>query len=70
MLSQLFHVLITFFLVDSPETSMAKVTVETAHSSLKMRAASQLPAVGPEDDLTGMLLQVSFINCLFWITGV
>uniref|UniRef100_A0A8D3D451 Integrator complex subunit 1 n=1 Tax=Scophthalmus maximus TaxID=52904 RepID=A0A8D3D451_SCOMX len=43
---------------DSAETSKAKVTVETPHSSVKMRAASQLPAVGPEDDLTGMLLQI------------
>lgn len=31
-----------------------------SHSSVKMRAAAQLPAVGPEDDLTGMLLQVGF----------
>uniref|UniRef100_A0A671TYR0 Integrator complex subunit 1 n=1 Tax=Sparus aurata TaxID=8175 RepID=A0A671TYR0_SPAAU len=43
---------------DSAETSKIKVTVETPHSSVKMRAASQLPAVGPDDDLTGMLLQI------------
>uniref|UniRef100_A0A3B4V4F3 Integrator complex subunit 1 n=1 Tax=Seriola dumerili TaxID=41447 RepID=A0A3B4V4F3_SERDU len=43
---------------DSAESSKAKVTVETPHSSVKMRAASQLPAVGPDDDLTGMLLQI------------
>ncbi|XP_075894686.1 integrator complex subunit 1 isoform X1 [Nelusetta ayraudi] len=43
---------------DSAETSKAKVTVEMSHSSVKMRAAAQLPAVGPEDDLTGMLLQI------------
>lgn len=48
------------FLTDSAETSKAKVTVEMSHSSVKMRAAAQLPAVGPEDDLTGMLLQVGF----------
>uniref|UniRef100_A0A3P9D6L9 Integrator complex subunit 1 n=1 Tax=Maylandia zebra TaxID=106582 RepID=A0A3P9D6L9_9CICH len=43
---------------DSSETSKAKVTVETPHSSVKMRAATQLPVVGPDDDLTGMLLQI------------
>ncbi|KAA8585305.1 hypothetical protein FQN60_003999 [Etheostoma spectabile] len=43
---------------DSAEKSKAKVTVETPHSSVKMRAASQLPPVGPDDDLTGMLLQI------------
>lgn len=43
---------------DSLETSKAKVTVETAHSCVKMRTAAQLPAVRPDDDLTGMLLQV------------
>ncbi|XP_062264051.1 integrator complex subunit 1 isoform X1 [Platichthys flesus] len=43
---------------DASETSKAKVTVETPHSSVKMRAGSQLPEVGPDDDLTGMLLQI------------
>ncbi|MEQ2221850.1 Integrator complex subunit 1 [Ilyodon furcidens] len=43
---------------DSLETSKAKVTLETPHSSVKMRATTQLPSVGPEDDLTGMLLQI------------
>uniref|UniRef100_A0A3B4FN49 Integrator complex subunit 1 n=1 Tax=Pundamilia nyererei TaxID=303518 RepID=A0A3B4FN49_9CICH len=43
---------------DSSETSKAKVTVETPHSSVKMRGATQLPVVGPDDDLTGMLLQI------------
>lgn len=47
-----------YFLIDSAETSKAKVTVEMSHSSVKMRAATQLPAVGPDEDLTGMLLQV------------
>lgn len=28
------------------------------HSSVKMRAATQLPVIGPDEDLTGMLLQV------------
>lgn len=53
------------FLTDSAETSKAKVTVEMSHSSVKMRAAGQLPAVTPEDDLTGMLIQVgldTFLN--------
>lgn len=52
-------------LTDSAETSKAKVTVEMPHSSVKMRAASRLPEVGPEDDLTGMLLQVEFTNSYF-----
>uniref|UniRef100_A0A3P8TH16 Integrator complex subunit 1 n=1 Tax=Amphiprion percula TaxID=161767 RepID=A0A3P8TH16_AMPPE len=56
-----FHALLSSSLParrDSAETSKVKVTVETPHSSVKMRAASQLPAVGPDDDLTGMLLQI------------
>uniref|UniRef100_A0A672ZW68 Integrator complex subunit 1 n=1 Tax=Sphaeramia orbicularis TaxID=375764 RepID=A0A672ZW68_9TELE len=55
-----FHALLSSSLPprrDSAEASKAKVTVETPHSSVKMRAANQL-AVGPEDDLTGMLLQI------------
>ena len=55
----------TSLMTDMAETTKAKVTVETPHSSVKMRAASQLPAVGPDDDLTGMLLQVGFISSLF-----
>ncbi|XP_062303542.1 integrator complex subunit 1 isoform X1 [Osmerus eperlanus] len=43
---------------DSAEVSRAKVTVETPHSSVKMRAANQMPAIGPDDDLTGMLAQM------------
>ncbi|CAG12235.1 unnamed protein product, partial [Tetraodon nigroviridis] len=43
---------------DSVETSKAKVTVEMSHSSLKMRAAAQLPVIGPDDDLTGILVQI------------
>ncbi|KAK7940544.1 hypothetical protein WMY93_003870 [Mugilogobius chulae] len=42
---------------DSSEASKAKVTVEQAPSSVKMRAATQLN-IGPEDDLTGILLQI------------
>lgn len=53
-------------LTDSAETSKAKVTVETPHSSVKMRAASQLPEVRPDDDLTSMLLQVGFSNFFFY----
>lgn len=41
----------------------AKVTVETPSGSLKMRA-NQIPVIGPEDDLTGMLLQVGMYLCL------
>lgn len=48
-----------FFLADSVETSKAKVTVEMSHSSVKMRAAAQLPVIKPDDDLTGVLLQVA-----------
>ncbi|KAK9534706.1 hypothetical protein VZT92_007136 [Zoarces viviparus] len=43
---------------DSAETSQASVAVEAPHSSVKLRAASQLPEVGPDDDLPGMLLQI------------
>nr|XP_020466080.1 integrator complex subunit 1 isoform X2 [Monopterus albus] len=43
---------------DSAETSKARVAVDSSHSSVKMRAASQLPAVEPDDDLTGRLLQI------------
>ncbi|XP_056870857.1 integrator complex subunit 1 isoform X1 [Takifugu flavidus] len=43
---------------DSVETSKAKVTVEMSHSSVKMRAAAQLPVIKPDDDLTGILLQI------------
>ncbi|CAB1341759.1 unnamed protein product [Coregonus sp. 'balchen'] len=42
---------------DSTEVNRAKVTVETPSCSLKMRA-NQIPVIGPEDDLTGMLLQM------------
>uniref|UniRef100_A0A8C1J140 Integrator complex subunit 1 n=1 Tax=Cyprinus carpio TaxID=7962 RepID=A0A8C1J140_CYPCA len=43
---------------DSSEMSRAKVTVETPHGSVKMRAVSQVPVIGPEDDLAGILLQL------------
>uniref|UniRef100_A0AAV2KDQ3 Integrator complex subunit 1 n=1 Tax=Knipowitschia caucasica TaxID=637954 RepID=A0AAV2KDQ3_KNICA len=42
---------------DSSEASKAKVTVEQAPSSMKTRAAPQLN-ISPEDDLTGILLQI------------
>lgn len=32
--------------------------MEMSPSSVKMRAAAQLPVIGPDDDLTGVLLQV------------
>ncbi|XP_037545218.1 integrator complex subunit 1 [Nematolebias whitei] len=56
-----FHTLLSSSLPprrDSLETTKAKVTVEPPHGSVRMRTATQLPAVGPEDDLTGMLLQI------------
>uniref|UniRef100_A0A8C1WSC8 Integrator complex subunit 1 n=1 Tax=Cyprinus carpio TaxID=7962 RepID=A0A8C1WSC8_CYPCA len=43
---------------DSSEVSRAKVTVEAPHGSVKMRAVSQVPVIGPEDDLAGILLQL------------
>lgn len=52
-----------FNLTDSTEVNRAKVTVETPSGSLKMRA-NQIPVIGPEDDLTGMLLQVGMYLCL------
>lgn len=45
-------------LADSAESSRVKVTVETPHSSVKMRAVSQVPVISPDDDLTAVLLQV------------
>lgn len=56
-----FHTLLSSSLPprrDSTEVSKAKVTVETPHSSMRMRAANQIPVIGPDDDLTGMLLQI------------
>uniref|UniRef100_A0A8B9LSR4 Integrator complex subunit 1 n=1 Tax=Astyanax mexicanus TaxID=7994 RepID=A0A8B9LSR4_ASTMX len=43
---------------DSAEVSRAKVTVETPHGSVKMRTLGQVPVIGPEDDLAGVLLQL------------
>lgn len=43
---------------DSSEVNRAKVNVETPHGSVKMRAVSQVPVIGPEDDLAGVLLQL------------
>ncbi|XP_076000277.1 integrator complex subunit 1 isoform X3 [Genypterus blacodes] len=42
---------------DTTDASKSKVTVETPHSSLQ-RAASQIPTIGLEDDLTGIMLQI------------
>ncbi|XP_028310866.1 integrator complex subunit 1 [Gouania willdenowi] len=56
-----FHTLLSSSLPprrDSCESSKVKVTMETPHSSVKMRGASHLPVVSPDDDLTGMLLQI------------
>lgn len=49
---------IAFAQTDSSEGNRAKVTVENPHGSVKMRGANQIPVIGPDDDLTGMLLQV------------
>lgn len=43
---------------DSAEASRVKVTVEPPHSSVKMRAVSQVPVISPDDDLATILLQV------------
>ncbi|XP_057202445.1 integrator complex subunit 1 isoform X1 [Triplophysa rosa] len=43
---------------DSSDVSKAKVTVETPHGSVKMRAVSQVPVIGPDDDLAAILLQL------------
>lgn len=47
-----------YHLADGVETSRVKVSVETPHSSVKMRAMSQVPVISPDDDLTTVLLQV------------
>ncbi|XP_077474311.1 integrator complex subunit 1 isoform X2 [Stigmatopora argus] len=43
---------------DAAETSKAKVTVEPPHGSVKIRAATQLPTIGPDDDLAGLMLRI------------
>uniref|UniRef100_A0A4W4DNX1 DUF3677 domain-containing protein n=1 Tax=Electrophorus electricus TaxID=8005 RepID=A0A4W4DNX1_ELEEL len=43
---------------DSAEVGRTKLSVETPHGSVKMRSPSQLPVIGPEDDLTSVLLQL------------
>lgn len=43
---------------DSSELNKAKVTVETPHGSVKRRVVSQVPVIGPDDDLAGILLQL------------
>ncbi|KAA0705456.1 Integrator complex subunit 1 [Triplophysa tibetana] len=43
---------------DSSDVSKAKVTVETPHGSVKMRTVSQVPVIGPDDDLAAILLQL------------
>ncbi|XP_056609183.1 integrator complex subunit 1 isoform X2 [Triplophysa dalaica] len=43
---------------DSADVSKAKVTVETPHGSVKMRTVSQVPVIGPDDDLAAILLQL------------
>ncbi|XP_041941283.1 integrator complex subunit 1 isoform X1 [Alosa sapidissima] len=56
-----FHSLLSASLpprTDAAEVSKAKVTVETPHGSVKMRTTTQLPVIGPEDDLTAILLQL------------
>lgn len=51
---------------DSAEVSRMKVTVEPPHSSVKMRAMSQVPVISPEDDLTAVLLQVLVMSLLIF----
>ncbi|XP_028842567.1 integrator complex subunit 1 isoform X2 [Denticeps clupeoides] len=56
-----FHALLSASLTpqkDSAEVSRAKVTLETVHPSVKMRAANQVPVIGPEDDLAAIFLQM------------
>lgn len=55
-----------FDLADSAESSRVKVTVETPHSSVKMRAVSQVPVISPDDDLTTVLLQVLLMLLLMF----
>ncbi|XP_062868566.1 integrator complex subunit 1 [Trichomycterus rosablanca] len=43
---------------DSSEGSRVKMAVEPPHSSVKMRALSQVPTISAEDDLTSVLLQL------------
>ncbi len=56
--------LLIWCVTDSSEVSRAKVTVESPHGSVKMRAVSQVPVIGPEDDLAGILLQVQLLTLI------
>lgn len=51
---------------DSAEASRVKMTAEPPHSSVKMRAMSQVPVISPEDDLAAVLLQVLFMILLMF----
>lgn len=69
------YIYVSFFLPDSVETTKAKVTVEMSHSSVKLRAAAQLPVIGPDDDLTSILLQVHItfhlsVKCYLSVTSL
>ncbi|NXI15050.1 INT1 protein, partial [Irena cyanogastra] len=58
---QTFHSLLTASLParrDSAETARSKSSPENSQSQSRIRALSQVRAVGPEDDLAGILLQL------------
>lgn len=54
------------YVADSTEASRVKMTVESPHSLVKMRAVSQVPVISSEDDLTTVLLQVLLMSSLIF----
>nr|XP_015215216.1 PREDICTED: integrator complex subunit 1 isoform X1 [Lepisosteus oculatus]XP_015215217.1 PREDICTED: integrator complex subunit 1 isoform X1 [Lepisosteus oculatus]XP_015215218.1 PREDICTED: integrator complex subunit 1 isoform X1 [Lepisosteus oculatus] len=60
-----FHTLLSASLPprrDSADANQAKVTGETPHGAVRIRPASQIPVIGPDDDLAGMFLQLFPLN--------
>ncbi|XP_018599754.2 integrator complex subunit 1 isoform X3 [Scleropages formosus] len=56
-----FHSLLSASLPPSREggeVSRVKVAVEAPHGTVKVRAASKIPVIGPDDDFSGLLLQL------------
>ncbi|XP_064415075.1 integrator complex subunit 1 isoform X2 [Latimeria chalumnae] len=60
-----FHTLLTASLPprrDSMDISRVKANSEAQQGLVRMRTASQIPVIGPEDDLAGMFLQLFPLN--------
>ncbi|MBN3285694.1 INT1 protein, partial [Polyodon spathula] len=60
-----FHTLLSASLSsrrDSADRKGPKVSVEDPQGPVRIRAASQIPVIGPDDDLAGMILQLFPLN--------